>query len=153
MMLILTDTNILLRLVEQKHPQHGIAADAIEIFEARGHQPCIVPQVGYEFWVVATRPKEANGLGMSPAKTQSEFDTLLPPFRVLRDERLIFEIWRRLVLDYSVTGKNAHDARLVAAMLRHGISHLLTFNAPDFARYSEITVIEPEHAGALPSEF
>jgi predicted nucleic acid-binding protein len=90
---------------------------------------------------------------MSPAEAQSELDTLLPPFKLLRDERIIFEIWKRLVLDHEVTGKRAHDARLVAGMLRHGISHLLTFNAPDFARYSEITTLEPQHATMLSGEF
>jgi hypothetical protein len=33
--------------------------------------------------------------------------------------------------------------------MRHGISHVLTFNAADFARYSEITAIEPQRAGEL----
>lgn len=150
-MLILADTNILLRLVERGHPQHIVASEAIEVVETRGHQLSIVPQVAYEFWVVATRPVGINGLGMSPAEAKSEFDALLPPFRVLRDERVIFEIWQQLVLDHEVTGKRAHDARLAAAMLRHRISHLLAFNAPDFARYSEFTVVEPKDAGRLSS--
>ena len=44
----------------------------------------------------------------------------------------------------------AHDARLVAAMVRHSISHLLTFNEQDFARYNEIAVIVPSAAAAFP---
>jgi predicted nucleic acid-binding protein len=87
---------------------------------------------------------------MSPAEAKSEFDALLPPFRVLRDERVISEIWQQLVLDHEVTGKRAHDARLVAAMLRHRISHLLTFKSPDFARYSDVTALEPQDTSALP---
>lgn len=150
-MLILADTNILLRLVEHEHPHHATAVEAIDILVTRGHQPCIVPQVAYEFWVVATRPVEANGLGMVPTEARLELDELLPPFKVLHDERQIYEIWQRLVLGHEVTGKSAHDARLVAAMLRHSISHLLTFNTPDFARYSEITVLEPQYAGTLPA--
>jgi predicted nucleic acid-binding protein len=51
--------------------------------------------------------------------------------------------WRRLVGAYAVSGKNAHDARLVAAMKVHGITHILSFNSGDFARYPEVTVIEP----------
>ncbi len=38
---------------------------------------------------------------------------------------------------------NVHDARLVAAMLVHGLSHILTFNTTEFARYSEITAVHP----------
>jgi hypothetical protein len=38
---------------------------------------------------------------------------------------------------------NAHDARLVAAMIVHGVTHLLTFNGADFARYSGIRITDP----------
>ncbi len=40
-------------------------------------------------------------------------------------------------------GVNVHDARLVAAMLVHGLTHILTFNTPDFRRFSQITVVHP----------
>ena len=35
------------------------------------------------------------------------------------------------------------DAKLVAAMLVHGLTHILTFDISDFARYSEITAVNP----------
>ena len=58
-----------------------------------------------------------------------------------------------MVADHDVKGKQVHDARLVAAMLRHNISHLLTFNAAD-TRYAEISVVEPQRASALaPADF
>lgn len=40
-------------------------------------------------------------------------------------------------------GKKVHDARLVAAMITHQITHLLTFNIDDFKRFSEIVVVDP----------
>jgi len=36
------------------------------------------------------------------------------------------------------------DTRLVALMVAHGITHLLTLNPTDFARYSEITAVTPQ---------
>ena len=39
--------------------------------------------------------------------------------------------------------KTAHDARLVAAMERHRISFILTFNTSDFARYPNIQSLTP----------
>jgi predicted nucleic acid-binding protein len=42
-----------------------------------------------------------------------------------------------------VLGKNAHDTRLVAAMLVHGVTHLLTFNVTDFSRFPGLTVLDP----------
>jgi hypothetical protein len=33
--------------------------------------------------------------------------------------------------------------RLVAAMVVHGLTHILTFNIRDFARYAEVTAVHP----------
>jgi hypothetical protein len=70
-------------------------------------------------------------------------------FDVMRDERRVFDFWEQLVADHDVKGKQVHDTRLVAAMLRHSISHLLTFNAADFARYPEISAVEPQQASGI----
>jgi predicted nucleic acid-binding protein len=45
---------------------------------------------------------------------------------------------------YSVIGKPAHDARIVALMLAHGVTQLLTLNPSDFARYQGITTVTPQ---------
>jgi len=55
----------------------------------------------------------------------------------------VYPEWRRLVVTHGVSGKKAHDARLVAAMTVNRITHILTFNADDFARYTGINVIDP----------
>ncbi|MCW5934891.1 MAG: hypothetical protein KIT45_11460 [Fimbriimonadia bacterium] len=41
-------------------------------------------------------------------------------------------------------GKQAHDTNLVAFMLEHGLSRLLTLNTGDFTRYSEIICLSPD---------
>jgi predicted nucleic acid-binding protein len=140
----LVDSNILLRLAQPGHPHCHLAQRALERLRDQDHVPRIVPQVIYEYWVVATRPAGENGLGLliDDAKVDlAEIQEMFPPFR---DERRILEHWEKLVSDFAVLGKNAHDARLVAAMQRHGVSHLLTFNEPDFARYATITVLTPQ---------
>lgn len=64
-MRILVDRNILLRRAQPASPHHQSAFDAwVEPIPA-GDEHCIVPQVVYEFWSVATRPANVNGLGMS----------------------------------------------------------------------------------------
>jgi len=47
----------------------------------------------------------------------------------------------------------AHDTRLVAAMQRHGLTYLLTFNTGDFSRFTAIHGLSPEDilAGQLPT--
>jgi predicted nucleic acid-binding protein len=49
-----------------------------------------------------------------------------------------------LVDTNNVKGVQVHDARLAAAMRIHGISHVLTFNQPDFSRYANITIVRPQ---------
>ncbi len=71
-------------------------------------------------------------------------------FAMLPDLPAIYPEWKRLVDSCQVSGKNAHDARLVAAMRIHGLTHLLTFNTADFARYTTITVHDPKDAVPKP---
>ncbi|MDZ4658775.1 MAG: PIN domain-containing protein [Bythopirellula sp.] len=143
--LILVDTNVLLRVVEHDHEHHVAAVASTTLLLERGCELCVVPQVHYEFWVVATRPLAKNGLGMSATEAEHELARLDQSFfRFLRDERLVYTYWRSLVQKYAIQGKAAHDARLVAAMQKHGVSQLLTFNGADFRRYFEIEVLDPE---------
>ncbi len=143
-MRILADTNILARIAQAGHRQHAAALRAVERLLARNDDPCIVPQVVYEFWVVATRPATASGLALTVPQAKAELAGARRTFTLLRDERAIFQHWERLISDHDVKGKLAHDARLVAAMLRHGLTHILTFNTADFQRFSGITVVAPE---------
>jgi predicted nucleic acid-binding protein len=142
-MRVLVDTNVIIRIADRAATDHAVAEAAAAALRDAHHQLCIVPQNLYEYWVVATRPTEHNGLGMSSESTDAAIEKWIQLFHLMRDERTVFEHWWNLVRDYSVAGKPAHDARLVAAMLRHGIEHLLTFNAADFARYSTIEVLTP----------
>ena len=108
-----------------------------------GEVPCVLPQNLYEFWVVCTRPTSQNGLGMTPSEARSELSRLRRQFDVLEEAPTILPGWELLVMQYQVSGKNAHDAHLVAAMIVHGISRILTFNVGDFRRYSNISVLDP----------
>jgi predicted nucleic acid-binding protein len=94
---------------------------------------------------VATRPVANNGLGLAVERTQRLVERAESFFTLLLDTQLIYREWLRLVGTHAVSGVNAHDARLVAAMKIHGVSHLLTFNTDDFKRYhgSEIAVTTP----------
>jgi predicted nucleic acid-binding protein len=142
-MRVLADTNVLLRIAKPDHADHIVALQAVSSLRSRGHRCVMVPQCGYEYYVVATRPKDQNGLGLVPADALHDLTDLMALFRLLRDERAVFDRWLDLMNVHGVRGKPAHDARLVAAMTRHAIAHLLTFNLADFARYAGITVLDP----------
>ncbi|MCY7385599.1 MAG: type II toxin-antitoxin system VapC family toxin [Microcoleus sp. CAN_BIN18] len=139
----LLDTNILLRSVDSTHPMNPDAVNAIITLRNRGEQLYIVPQNLIEFWNVCTRQIQRNGLGRSATEAEEEINRLKQIFPLLLDTEAIYQEWERLVITYKVIGVNVHDARLVAAMIVHGLTHILTFNITDFARYSEITAVNP----------
>ena len=150
-MRILLDTNVLGRLANTSDPDHQLAENAVAAIRGGGYLPCIVPQDIFEFWVVATRPKENNGFGLSAPEAQERVSKFKSVFLFCDDSPRIFEEWEKTVSTYGVVGKNAHDARFVAAAIVHGIAHFLTINTQDFRRYREITVLSLSDALQLNS--
>jgi predicted nucleic acid-binding protein len=149
---VLLDTNILLRLTQPSQALHAEIISSIKLLHERSVRLCIVPQTLYEFWSVATRPIAANGLGMDKPAVEQSVDWLLDDFDLLRDERGVFRNWHDLVRQHTVQGKSVHDARIVAAMQRHGLRTILTLNSRDFVRYSIVLACTPGEilAGTMP---
>lgn len=144
-MAYLLDTNILLRTISPNDPMHAIAVAAIDILNARRERVVVAPQNLIELWNVCTRPSERNGLGFTTTRTLAEIDRLKRLFIFLPDTQSIYPEWERLVTTYSVNGSKVHDTRLVAFMLVHQLSHILTFNVKDFRRFNqEITPVSPK---------
>ena len=139
----LVDTNILTRIADPAHAMHQEALDAVKLLIQQGHKLHVVPQNVYEFWVVAPRPVNVNGLGKTAAEAATELANLKALFVLLDETPAIYGVWERLVISTPVVGKNGHDARLVAAMTVHGLTHFLTFNAQDFRQYPAITAVTP----------
>ena len=145
----LIDTNILLRA---QRGQGSIADNAIKILESQGYVLGIVPQNIAEFWNVCTRPADRNGLGYTTRVTAQKLQDLQNAFTLFTANELdIYLQWQRLVKQYEVKGSRVHDTRLVAAMLVHGLTHILTFNVKDFQRFREITAVHPEEVKSRPS--
>ena len=92
---------------------------------------------------MATRPANENGLGMTAGVAAAELAAFQRLFPLLPETPSVFEEWQRLVAAHQVSGKNTHDAHIVAAMIVHGITGILTFNTQDFARYANISALHP----------
>jgi predicted nucleic acid-binding protein len=145
---LLIDTSTLLRTLQVRHPQYETVARALETLPARGRDLHIVSQNLFELWVVATRPAAQNGMGLSIPEATSELMRLKSMFPLLPDTPAIYPIWESLVIQYRVSGKPVHDARLVAAMKVHGLTSILTFDRTGFSRYGGIEVVHPADAAA-----
>jgi len=140
----LLDTNVVMRFCNPSDVQHQLATDAISRLLMQSDECLLVTQVIIEFWVVATRPTQVNGLGWTVEQTRSTIDQLLDRFSFLEESPQIFPNWLNLVTTNKVMGKRTHDARIIAAMIANGITHLLTFNPSDFAGISSITIVHPQ---------
>jgi predicted nucleic acid-binding protein len=140
----LADTNILLRLAQTNSSHHTEAKKAVEKLLKRGDTLFITLQNVSEFWNVCTRPADKNGLGFTIAQTESELSKIEQVFDLLPDTLDVYKNWRELVVNHSVQGVQVHDAKIVAAIKTHHIKNLLTFNAKDFKRYTDINAIDPK---------
>ena len=139
----LLDTNILLRLSKEDDPHHDLVQASVDVLTSRGSQLCYTAQNISEFWNVSTRSAGHNGFGLSIQETDARVQAIERVMTFLPDNEQIYGIWRQLVVVNRVSGVQVHDARLAAAMIVHGISHILTLNQPDFVRYAKLTVVHP----------
>jgi predicted nucleic acid-binding protein len=143
-MRVLIDTNILVRSVQKAHPLMRTARNALRLLYERGDELYVSPQVVGEFWNVCTRPVAQNGLGNAISATDRLTARIETFFPVLPDSPETFNAWRRLLVEYEVKGAKVHDARIVASMLAHAVTGLLTFNVSDFKRYPGLILLHPE---------
>lgn len=141
-MRVLVDTNVLLRASGSARAD-GPSLGTVERLTASGAEPCIALQSLVEAWAVMTRAESANGLGMAPVAARQELEAIRAAYTVLADPADFAERFLDLCTSREVVGRQSFDARLVAVMLGHGISRLVTLNGPDFARYREIELIKP----------
>ncbi|MGO9262621.1 MAG: type II toxin-antitoxin system VapC family toxin [Bryobacteraceae bacterium] len=142
-MAILVDTNNLLRSLYPDHPHYSAAGSALAALQRRSETLYLAPQNLVEFWAVATRPRSENGLGMPTARAASEIATLRRFFRLLPWTLTVLEAWQPLVVDLGVSGKQTHDAHLVAIMQVYAVTDILTFNVAGFRRFPGIQVLDP----------
>ncbi len=137
------DTNILLRITRRMDPQHSVVARAVTMLAGQGTTLCYTHQNISELWNVMTRPVASNGFGLTVAEADREVRTIEAGMTLLADSALVYEHWRRLVVQYGISGVRVHDARLAAAMYVHGVPHILTFNVTDFTRFAGLIPLDP----------
>ncbi|MDQ3816674.1 MAG: type II toxin-antitoxin system VapC family toxin [Acidobacteriota bacterium] len=145
----LVDSNVLLRLLQRNDPHHTTIRKAVRTLLARGDELCCAPQNIVELWNVSTRPAAARGgFGLTTTETDRRVRLIERVFTVLDETPAVYQEWRRLVVSYSVMGVQVHDARIVAVMNVHGLTHILTLNSADFSRYAGIISVSPDEVVA-----
>ncbi len=73
----------------------------------------------------------------------AQWRRLAGTFRLLEGKPGVAAAWEALVVRHGISGKQAHDAHLVAIMQVYEVTDILTFNGSDFRRYPGIQVLDP----------
>ena len=142
-MRVLVDTNILLRSAQPTQPLCAQATQAVSKLIRQKDAVFFCSQNIAEFWNVATRPADLNGLGLSHKEVLQEVSSIERLLTLLPDIPAIYPAWKEIVADNKVQGVKVYDARLVAIMTVYAVESVLTFNTADFKRYSNITALHP----------
>jgi predicted nucleic acid-binding protein len=139
----LVDTNILLRIARRSDPHHQLIDAALAKLSLAGTTLHYTHQNIAELWNVMTRPATRNGFGLTAAEAESEVRVIEAGMSFLAENEAVYQEWRKIVVQHAVSGVQVHDARLVAVMRVHGVSHILTLNVEDFQRYGRATAVHP----------
>jgi predicted nucleic acid-binding protein len=118
------DTNILLAASDPSRPRHREAFEILQRWPGLEATLFASGQVLREYLAVATRPLQANGLGLTRAEALDNVHQLLRRLHLLDEDGRSREELLTLVRDIEVAGKQIHDANIVATMIAGGVEAL-----------------------------
>ena len=131
----LLDTNVLLAATDEGRPEHRHAVEALNGWPAAGVVLYTSGQILREYLAVATRSTQLNGLGLTVADAIGNVRALRSRLRLLVEDAKVGDRLLALLQALQCTGKQVHDANVVATMLAHGIDTVVTLNVADFTRF------------------
>lgn len=145
------DTNVLLAATDQARQEHEQAVAAINVWPASGLVLYTSGQILREYLSVATRPVALNGLGMARLDAIANVRALRARLNLLTEDIKVSDRLLELLATVACTGKQVHDANVVATMLVHGIDTVVTMNVDDFARFGDhVHVADLRSQGTAP---
>ena len=140
---VFVDTNILVYASRQRSPFHARATAGLRRAGSEGGSLWFSRQILREYLAVVTRPQPTEP-ALSSAAAVADAEGFLARFDVAEDGPRVTRALLQLLAQHPSGGKQVHDANIVATMLTHGITRLLTFNEADFRRFgSLIEVVVP----------
>lgn len=129
------DTNVLLAATDEGRDEHENAVASLNVWPGSGLFLYTSGQILREYLAVATRPVAQNGLGMARSAAVANARALRLRLHLLVEDEKVSSRLLELLDAVECTGKQVHDANVVATMLVHGIDTVVTINVGDFARF------------------
>ena len=136
--ILFLDTNVLLTATDRSRPDHLSARRLLSLARRGGFHLAVSGQVVREYLVVATRPTNANGLGLGVPDALRNVAQFRRRTVLLDENEAVSNRLTALIASCATAGKRIHDANIVATMLTHGIALLVTQNREDFEGFPGI---------------
>lgn len=138
---VLLDTNVLLAATDADRADHVRALDVLNTWPAAGTALYTSGQILREYLCVTTRPVEQNGLGMARRDAVANVTALRDRLRFLDETDKVCGRLLALLGEIRCSGKQVHDANVVATMLTYGVDVIVTLNGEDFARFDDMLTV------------
>jgi predicted nucleic acid-binding protein len=132
---VMLDTNVFLAATDESRTEHRAALTVVNDWAAADTTLCTSGQVLREYLSVATRPVEKNGLGLKLPDALGNVRAIRERTTLLAEDSKVADRLIGLLADIECSGKQVHDANVVATMLVHGVGTVVTMNLDDFARF------------------
>jgi predicted nucleic acid-binding protein len=116
-------------------PLHAIAVAKLHDLAAAGHPLWVSRQTFREYLAVMSRPGVLTA-PVAMAILAADIRSFESQFSTAEDGPLVTAQLLGLLGSVVCQGKQIHDANIVATMLVHGVTVLLTHNVADFSRFS-----------------
>ena len=137
------DTNILLEATDKGRAHQPDCQNFLEGLITTKQTAYITGQILREYLVVATRPVEKNGLGLSPNFAIRNINRFRSFLFQLDETPKTTQRLLELIEQNDLCGKRIHDAQIIAVMLENGINTIISYNHNDFACFDEIRCQAP----------
>jgi len=134
---VFVDTNVLLTACDPARALHSRARALFQILPDRGVALYASGQIMREYLVVATRPREVNGLGLSVPDALGNLALFRQRLTILDEDAQVAATLLCLVEQTGSAGKAVHDTNVAATAIRHGVGALLTADGSHFDRFTE----------------
>jgi len=125
---VFVDTNVLISATDHGRRSHRDSRRMVDLLPGRGITCYTSAQVVREYLAVATRPVDANGLGLNSDQAGENVAAWLERATVLPENRTTVAELMNLSEKLPSTGKQFHDLQVVATMRVGKIETLITDN-------------------------
>ncbi len=139
---VFIDTNVLVYATLAYSPLQQEAQQAIQTQVQVGATLWISRQIIREYLATLTRPQTFS-LPVPIATLIKEITSFESQFQIAEDGPRVAERLLSLLTRLPTGGKQIYDANIVATMMIHGVTQILTHNTRDFNRYSQMITVIP----------